>query len=302
MGLRGDVLERANQILEREDRQLDRMLAELAASRAALEREQRATARIREETEAVRTEHRVKLEKLQARRDSLYHSMRADLDRIFGEAHAQVAGVIRDLQRGGRAQDAARARERLLALEERSRAADVEADVGGGAEEAGEPVDWQRVHAGDPVQVAGAGRGTLEAFPDRRGRVAVRVGSARLLVPSERVRAVPEADAGASATRRGRVSVEAAPPVPGDGPDASSGAGRCDLRGLRVDEVEARLVEALDHAASAGRGSLVVIHGLGTGALRNAVRHHLKESPYVAEYTAAPGEEGGDGVTIAKLR
>jgi DNA mismatch repair protein MutS2 len=129
------------------------------------------------------------------------------------------------------------------------------------------------------------------------------VGSARLLVPSERVRAVPAEDAGASAPRRGRISLEAAPAAPGgDGPGAASDAGRCDLRGLRVDEAEDRLVEALDHAASADRGSLVIIHGLGTGALRNAVRHYLKESPYVSEFAAAPPNEGGDGVTIAKLR
>jgi DNA mismatch repair protein MutS2 len=302
MGLRGDVLERANQILEREDRQLDHILSELAASRAALEREQRAAERSRAETEAVRAEHRAKLEKLQERRDSLYRAMREDLDRTFREAHAQVAGVIRDLQRGGRAQDAARARERLLALEERTRTAEAEAGVAASADEPTDPVDWQRAHAGDPVQVAGAGRGVLEALPDRRGRVAVRVGSARLLVPRERVNAAPASKGGAPVQKRARISLEAAAPEPGDGSSPAIGAGRCDLRGLRVDEAEDRLVEALDSAAGAGRSSLIIIHGLGTGALRSAVRHHLRESPYVAEFAAAPPDEGGDGVTIAKLR
>jgi DNA mismatch repair protein MutS2 len=85
MGLRADVLERANQILDREDRQLDRILTELAASRTALEREQQETLRIREETEGVRDLHRAKLERLQQRRDDLYRTMRVDLDRILGE-------------------------------------------------------------------------------------------------------------------------------------------------------------------------------------------------------------------------
>jgi DNA mismatch repair protein MutS2 len=302
VGLRGEVLERANQILEREDRQLDRILSELAASRAALEREQREAARSREETEAVRAEHRAKLEKLQERRDSLYRAMREDLDRTFRDAHAQVAGVIRDLQRGGRAQDAARARERLLALDERTRTAEVEAGIAPGADEPTDPVDWHRAHAGDPVQVRGAGRGVLEALPDRRGRVAVRVGSARLLVPRERVSAAPTSEAGSPVQKRARISVEPAPPEPGGGSAAAIGAGRCDLRGLRVDEAEDRLVAALDRAARTGQSTLSIVHGLGTGALRNAVRQHLKESLYVAEFAPAPSDEGGDGVTIAKLR
>jgi DNA mismatch repair protein MutS2 len=150
------------------------------------------------------------------------------------------------------------------------------------------------------VEIAGAGRGVLEALPDRRGRVSVRVGGARLLVPRERVRAAPAQGAASPRLERVRISVEPAPPAPGSA--APSEAGRCDLRGLRVDEVEDRLVEALDRAASAGRSSLFIVHGLGSGALRNAVREHLKQSPYVAELAAAPSDEGGDGVTIAKLR
>jgi DNA mismatch repair protein MutS2 len=102
MGLRSDVLERANQFLESEDRKLDRMLHELATSRAALESEQREAARLRQESEAVRAEYRLKLEKLSQRRDELYRAMREDLDDRFKNAHAQIAAVIRDLQRGDR--------------------------------------------------------------------------------------------------------------------------------------------------------------------------------------------------------
>jgi DNA mismatch repair protein MutS2 len=213
-----------------------------------------------------------------------------------------VAAVIRDLQRGGRAQDAGRARERLLALEERTRAAEAAAGVAPDTDEPADPVDWRRAHAGDPVQISGAGRGVLEAFPDRRGRVAVRVGGARLLVPMERVGAVPTPEAESPVRKRARISVEPAPPEPGLGSSAADGTERCDLRGLRVDEAEGRLVEALDRAVRAGLTELPIVHGLGTGALRNAVRHYLKESPYVSEFAAAPPDAGGDGVTIAKLR
>jgi len=298
MGLRQDVLDRANQILDREDRQLDRMLSELAASRAALEREQAETARVREETESVRDLHRAKLEKLQNRRDDLYQAMRADLDRIFGEAHAQVAAVIRDLQRGGRAQDAAHARDRLIALEERARAEESNAALASDPRPPGEPMDWNRAHAGDPVEVDGAGPGVLDSLPDRRGRVSVRVGAARLQVPRERVH--PSDEPAARPARQPRVSISSVETASDTA--AIAGAARCDLRGLRVEEVDDRLIEAIDRAAAGGGGSLTIVHGLGTGALRDAVRRYLRESPYIADFEAAPRDEGGDGVTLAKLR
>jgi DNA mismatch repair protein MutS2 len=105
---------------------------------------------------------------------------------------------------------------------------------------------------------------------------------------------------GPGAAAAARVSVEPAAATPG--PDAGSDdAGRCDLRGLRVDEALDRLVYALDRATSAGRRRLVIVHGLGSGALRDAVRRHLAESPYATRFAPGAPEEGGDGVTTAEL-
>jgi DNA mismatch repair protein MutS2 len=291
MGLRSDVIDRAQALLEREDRRLDRMLAELSASRAALEHEQREAERARAESEAARSEYRAKLERLQERRDKLFHALRDDLDRAFRDAHGQVAAVIRDLQRGGTAQQAARARERLQALEARAREAEERARVAPGPPApAGPPVDWRFARAGDPVCVAGGGDGVLEALPDRRGRVAVRVGAARVVVPADRVSARK-----ASGPERPR------PPTVTRSLAADEPAGRLDLRGMRVDEALDRLGEALDRAVAGGRPRLVIVHGVGTGALCEAVRRHLAVSPYVARFTPGDPAEGGDGVTLAEL-
>jgi DNA mismatch repair protein MutS2 len=295
MGLASSVIERAYQFLESEDRKLDRMLHELATSRAALESEQRAAARLREESEAVRAEYRAKLEKLSQRRDELYRAMREDLDAQFKNAHAQIAAVIRDLQRGGgttTAQVAAHARERLVSLAERQREAEAAAGITGDPAELLEPIDWQRARAGDAVKLAGGSVGVLSALPDRRGRVAVTVGSVRMVVPAERVgRAEPREAAAAKPARERVVSAVDA-----------GGTERCDLRGQRVDEALDTLGAALDRAASDGRDRLLVVHGLGTGALRKAVREHLSASPYVTRVESAEPSEGGDGASIAHLR
>jgi DNA mismatch repair protein MutS2 len=296
MGLRRDVLDRAHAYLDREDRQLDRMLADLATSRAALESEQREARRLREETEATRAEYRHRLERLQQRRDQLYHTMRSDLDRSFRDAHAQIAAVIRDLQRGGRAQDAAHARERLQKLEEAARDAEAEADVADATEPGFAPVDWRTAKPGDPVRVRGGAAGVLRALPDRRGRVAVGVGSSRIMLPMEQV---GRGQTPKTPTRKpAAVNVVAAA---GSEEDAFEAARRCDLRGLRVDEAIDRLQASLDDAVSGGRVKLVVLHGIGTGALRRAVREHLGTSAYVSRFEPAPADAGGDGATIAIL-
>ncbi len=82
---------------------------------------------------------------------------------------------------------------------------------------------------------------------------------------------------------------------------ARSVASSLDLRGARVDEALDALVRYLDDASLAGLEQVLVIHGLGTGALRDAVREQLAGHPLVK--SCRPGErgEGGDGATIVRL-
>ena len=75
-------------------------------------------------------------------------------------------------------------------------------------------------------------------------------------------------------------------------------ASSLDLRGARVEEALETLDRYLDDASLAGLGSATVIHGSGTGALRDAVREAVGAHPLVR--SSRPGErgEGGDGATI----
>lgn len=304
MGMAPEVLERANALLEREDRQLDQMLSELANSRATLEREKQEATRLRTESESARGEYLEKLERLQERRDKLFGSMRADLDATFKDAHAQVAAVIRGLQRAGEgtareaARGAAHARERLLRLEGSTQEPTREAE---NSEADGGAIDWRRAKPGDPVIVPGGRAGVLESLPDRRGRVRVRVASAKLDIEGTKVRLAGKTDSEANRPGTGgeKVRFERAQPEQ----DAVAGGTReCDLRGMRVDAALDDLAQVLDDSLRDGDDSLVVIHGMGTGALRSAVREHLAASPHVVSHRAGERGEGGEGVTIATLR
>lgn len=302
MGMPGAVLERANALLEHEDRQLDRMLSELAASRATLEHEQHETVRLRAESEATRDEYRAKLERLQHRRDELFHAMRDDLDRAFHDAHAQVAAVIRDLQRSGSAQGAAHARERLQSLEQRAQV--VASDLGieappSPAALAGNAVDWRRARPGDTVLVRGSQSATLEMLPDRRGKVVVRAGSARLVLAADDVRAVSAATTDEPTSPR--VQLLRAEETTARDDEALGGWLECDLRGMRVHEALDRLHELLDRAVTESRDAIRIVHGIGTGALRGAVREHLASSPLVKNVRSGDPTQGGEGLTEAEL-
>lgn len=288
MGMPEAVIERAVALLDSEDRRLDRMLSELSASRTSLEREREEALRLRAESESARDEYRARLERLQARRDQLFEAMRADLDRAFQEAHGEVAGVIRTLQRQGTAQQAAQARARLLTLQEQAKSAEAREHARCPQPPPRTPVDWARAHPGDPVCLASGAAGTLLALPDRRGRVLIQAGSARMRVAAGDLSPGPAP----GARPAGR-------PLPTGSTGTPGGSTRVDLRGERVEAALILLDHALDEAARRGNEVLEIVHGVGSGALQSAVRRHLADVAWLERVEA--GEPERSGMTRAWL-
>ncbi|MEW6283297.1 MAG: Smr/MutS family protein, partial [Candidatus Eremiobacterota bacterium] len=119
-------------------------------------------------------------------------------------------------------------------------------------------------------------------------KVEVRVGAVRITVPREECTPVESR----AASEVGRL------------PESrrSTLSTRVDLRGLTSDEALFELDRYLDMASLAGAEKVEVIHGKGTGALRQAVHKHLKTHPMVAEQRLGEVHEGGWGVTVVKLK
>lgn len=293
------VLDRAAGLLDREDRRLDQMLMELGASRALLESEKLAAETMRAESEEAREEYRGKLARLQERRDKLFGDMRRELDDSFREAHTEVARIIAELQRQPSSRRAATARTKLGTLRDdatKSQSARGIQPTPPASKATVLPVNWPRARVGDPVQAPGGGRGTLLSLPDRKGRVRVQIAGAKLTISRDRL-GHADPDVEEKAHSNPLVTKESPPPH-----EKIGGRVETDLRGLRVDEALDRLDLALDLAAAEGRDEIRIIHGIGTGALRTAVRKHLPKSRYVIECVEATREEGGAGATRGILR
>ncbi|MDP9365515.1 MAG: Smr/MutS family protein, partial [Chloroflexota bacterium] len=75
-----------------------------------------------------------------------------------------------------------------------------------------------------------------------------------------------------------------------------------DLRGHRAAEIEGMLDRYLEDAYRSGLPFVRIIHGKGTGALRQVVGDVLRAHPAVGGYQLAPPEQGGDGATVATMR
>jgi DNA mismatch repair protein MutS2 len=141
---------------------------------------------------------------------------------------------------------------------------------------------------GSWVELASLGGRTGRVLELRDADAVVAVGSLKMTVP----------------VRTLTLSRQAVPtepvPVIAEVPEATA-APEIDLRGMRVDEAEERVMYALDAAIRADLPSLRVIHGKGTGALRERVAEMLRKDSRVKHFRLGAWNEGGAGVTIAEL-
>jgi DNA mismatch repair protein MutS2 len=181
--------------------------------------------------------------------------------------------------------EASEARRRLEALiQEQGRKLE-ELDGAEPIEASGKPEVGQR------VRIASGGSGkVVEVRED--GMAVVVAGAMKIVVPAETLVtvsvSVPEGGQGV----RGSVTAPAA---------AADAPSEIDLRGMRVDEALAATEAAVDAAVLADHPFLRIIHGMGTGAVREAVRRVLAADRRVIKFDFAPRQQGGTGVTVAEF-
>ena len=136
-------------------------------------------------------------------------------------------------------------------------------------------------------------KGRIVEISGKTGRVTLETDDARLVVPADDVAVVDEPISGpsprdlAADDLRRRAAARVSPTI--------------DLHGERVEAALERLAEYLDDVLLAGLDSVVIVHGVGTGALRRAVRDALREHPRVRGYRGGRKDEGGEGATVAEL-
>jgi DNA mismatch repair protein MutS2 len=162
---------------------------------------------------------------------------------------------------------------------------------------------------------SGGWEGRIAALEKGGTRATLEAGGMRVSVAVDDLEPAIGSAAGGGAASGGPGSTGSigARPGPGSSGESASGisglrlqrarsvASSLDLRGARVDEALDALSRYLDDASLAGLDQVLVIHGMGTGALRDAVRDMAGSHPLVRSFRAGERGEGGDGATIVKL-
>lgn len=292
LGMDHALLDDARRKLGQEDHALERMLSDLHERRRQLAEDLARAAESRAEAEEAARLAKGELARLESTERETRKSIRKKLQDQFSRARAEVQATVDEAKREQKLMTAQAAQRRLGELELQSR-------------EALEPertrVPIEQLKVGDLVEIGGLSTiGMLLEAPFGKKRVRVRVGEGEVsALCSGLIGVIPDAGGAKDAPPTRPV-----PPAVTTQPRAYHASEQVvvDVRGKMVDEALEEVVAALDRAALAGAPLVRVIHGHGTGRLKAAVRDYLGRSPYVKEYRFGDRSEGGDGVTVARLR
>ena len=293
LALPEDVLERAEARLPAGEMDVNALLAELESREQRLAEREKEAAVIAEDAKArarrvAERESAVRERERNAERDA-----RREARRLLLDARAEVDRTIRDLRESAAeaadeaAREARRRMEQLAAAEGRALAALQEETA---PEESGVKGPGAAIREGDYVSVGTLGGRTARVVELRHADAVVAFGSVKMTVPASTL-SHAKAPEGSE-----RVHIA----IRGDVPEIEARS-EIDLRGLRAAEIEDVVMQAVDSAVRADLKSLRIIHGKGTGALRERVAEMLRKESRVASFRLGAWNEGGAGVTVAEL-
>ena len=298
LGMPEPILERASAHTGPETADIESLLADLQRQHDQLEADQRAERAAREEAEAIRGELSERREQLEAERDRVLARAERAMEDELARLRRSLRAANRELSRASDRPERERrrveraesrgdeARERLERVRRRRRRARPRANP------AAAPPNPERLAPGDVVYLRGVTE-PAELISGLSGEtLEVRLGSLRTRVRPEQIERVGRATEAAAVEPQARGKRPPPPPDPG---------ARCDVRGRTTDDAVPTVEGFLDRAYRAGRQRLEIVHGKGTGALRQAVRAQLRDHPLISSYETAAKHEGGDGVTVVHL-
>lgn len=298
LGLPAAVLERAESFVPQGEREVGHLLLELEAKEEELKATLAEAESAREAAFALRRQLEEREHQVRKReREAEQRARQQARDLLLG-ARAEVEAAIRELREAAAEaadaaalEEAARRARRRVETEARRQAERMPGARRRGAKRGREEPPAEELQIGGRVRVVATGAvGTLLELRD--GRATVETSGLRLQVPVDGLAPLGAEESKAREPAR-QGGGWTAPAV-----EASS---EVDLRGLRVDEVDSRLEAALDAALLSDLPSLRVIHGKGTGAVRNRVLELLASYPRVRSFRPGEFGEGGTGVTVVEF-
>ena len=295
LGLRDDIIDKAREQISAEKESFEDLLTSLEQSRITIEKEQAEIAAYKAEVAALKEKLEKKTEKIDANRDRILREANEQARAILQEAKATADETIRVFQKAGpnaSMKDLEKARAGLRdKINKKNEKLVMKSET-----PKGKKLKPEQLKLGDTVKILSMGmKGTVNSLPDSKGNLYVMCGIMRTQTNIKDLALVDEPTITTpvlNRTNTGKIKMSKSFAV----------STEINLLGKTVDEALAELDKYLDDAYLAHLPSVRIVHGKGTGALRNAVQSHLRRTKYVKSFRLGEFGEGDAGVTIAEFK
>ena len=296
LGIPDYIIEDAKTHLTEQDESFEDILTDLETSRKTLDKERETIAAYKREIERLKMETSQKQEKLEAQRDRILREANEKAHAILEDAKETADETMRNFHKFGKANISAaemeKERERLRKKMAKTRS--------GMTPEPAKPKKQYKpsdFKLGESVKVLSMNlTGSVVSLPDAKGNLDVQMGILRSKVNISDLEIIDEKpnylQKTAKRTGKGKIKMNKSLTV----------ATEINLLGKTVDEAVAELDKYLDDASLAHLSSVRIVHGKGTGALRQGIHKYLKHQKHVKSFRLGAFGEGDAGVTIAELR
>lgn len=296
LGLPSYIIEDARSHLSEQDESFEDLLSDLEASRKTIEKEQEEVAAYRREMERLKSEMKAKQEKLDAQRDKIIQEANEKANTILREAKEFADETMKNFRKFGKqnisATEMEKERERIRKeLAKTQNANKIEKQKPKKQHKASD------FHLGDSVKVLSMNlTGTVNSLPDARGNLSVQMGILRSQVHMSDLEIIEEPlTITAKQMRRtssGKMKMSKSMNINAE----------INLLGKTVDEAVAELDKYLDDAYLAHLSPVRIVHGKGTGALRNGIHQYLRRQKHIKSFRLGAFGEGDAGVTIVEFK
>ena len=299
LGLSDEIIEKAKSLVDEDAKSFEDIVTGLETTRKELEKERATAAALREEVEKQKKKLEEKNERIDKAKDKILRRANEEASEILQKAKDMADDSIRKYNKwmdGGSGTVNEMERQRSALREQLKKTEDKLASKQKGGRPKTAP---GKLCIGDMVLVHSLGmKGTVATLPNAKGKCFVQMGILRSEVNINDLELLEEETL---QNRKEQLRER-------------SGAGKLkmmkslqvsssiNLIGKTVDEAIPLLDKYLDDAYLAKLHQITIIHGVGTGALRNAVQSHLKKSKYIKTYRMGEYGEGGYGVTVAEFK
>ena len=292
LGLPEFIIEDAKKRITEQDVAFEDLLSDLETSRVTIEKEQQEIAAYRAEIEQLKKQTLEKQKQLEERKERMIREANEEARKILQEAKDYADETIRKFNKGMSGKDMENTRgllrEKITAANEK-----LSYKAQKPSQKQNKPEDF---HLGDAVKVLSLGlNGTITSLPNARGDLYVQMGILRSQVNIKDIEKIDEeviTGPNIQRTSSGKIRMS----------KTSTISPEINLIGKTVDEALSTMDKYLDDAYLAHLNQVRVVHGKGTGALRQAVHKHLKKLKIVKSFRLGEFGEGDAGVTIVEFK